>query len=129
MRRARKSALTRPRGFTLLEVVIALAIVSLVLVALVRTAGLGAQALAHERDLTLGNWVAANVLADVRLREGYPAIGQRDGRQRMAGREWRWELTVQGTDEPTIRRLDVRVFVPGDDEAPLTSLVGFAGPR
>ena len=118
-----------PRGFTLLEVVIALAIVALVLVALVRTAGLAAQALSHERDLTLGNWVAANVLAEVRLREGYPSVGQRDGRQRMGGREWRWELTVQGTDEPTIRRLDVRVFVPGDDEAPLTSLVGFAGQR
>jgi type II secretion system protein I/type II secretion system protein H len=124
-----EAAVTRARGFTLLEVVVALAIVALALVGLSRVAGLGAAALDHQRDVTLGSWVAANVIADVRLREGFPPPGKRDGTQRMADRDWRWELTVQDTDEPTIRRLDVRVFAPGRDDAPLTSLVGFAGQR
>lgn len=116
-------------GFTLLEVLIALAIVALALVALVRTAGIGADAVAHQRDVTLANWVAANVLADLRVRERVPAIGRRDGTQAMGRREWRWEAVVQSTDEPSIRRIDVRVFAGTDEESSVVTLVGFAAQR
>ncbi|HVF35616.1 MAG TPA: type II secretion system minor pseudopilin GspI [Candidatus Saccharimonadia bacterium] len=118
------------RGFTLIEVVIALAVVALALLALVRTAGLGARALAHERESTLAHFVAANVLAETRIGAGFPGVGRREGRATMGPREFRWELVVQGTQEPAIRRLDVRVFAAGDPEdAPLASMSGFAGQR
>lgn len=120
----------KPRGFTLIEVVIALAVVALALLALVRTAGLGARSLAHERESTLAHFVAANVLAEARLSREFPAVGRREGRAPMGMREYRWELVVQGTQEPAIRRLDVRVFADGrDDDAPLASMSGFAGQR
>jgi general secretion pathway protein I len=116
-------------GFTLLEVLIALAVIALALVALVRTAGVGADALAHERETTLASYVAANVLADVRLREIFPPTGKREGYQRQGARDWRWELVVQGTSEPALRRLDVRVFHSGEASDPVFTLVGFAGQR
>jgi len=120
----------RRRGFTLIEVVIALAVVALALLALVRTAGLGARALAHERDATLAGLVAANVLAETRINERFPNFGQREGRATMGPNEYRWELVVQPTREPAIRRLDVRVFPTEPyDASPLASMSGFAGQR
>ena len=85
------------RGFTLLEVIVALAVIALALLALVRTAGLGAAALAHETDLTFAQFVAANVMSEARLREGAPALGRRDGIATMGPREFKWELVVQAT--------------------------------
>lgn len=118
------------RGFTLLEVLIALAVVSLVLVALVRTAGTSVRALDREREVTLATWVAANVLTEQRL-AGQPPLGKREGTQRLGDRDWRWQSVVQATDEPSIRRIDVRVYAArGDRDADsVATLVGFAGVR
>ena len=118
------------RGFTLIEVVIALAVVSLALLALVRTAGLGAEALAHQRETTYAGLVAANVLAETRVRERFPGTGRREGHATMAAREYRWQLVVQPTEEPSIRRLDVHVFpAESPDAAAIVTMTGFAGQR
>jgi general secretion pathway protein I len=122
-----------PRGFTLLEVLVAIVLLSLALTALVRLAGLEANATAHLRDSTLAQWVAANALAEARLREGFPALGSRNGEARMGGRRWQWRMQVQATDDASIRRLEVQVFALVDgrdglsDDAPsVASLTGFA---
>lgn len=118
----------RARGFSLLEVLIALVIVALALFALVQSAGVSAVAIERERDVTFATWVASNVMADARL-TGAPPIGKREGRMRMGPREWFWQMVVQGTDEPSIRRLDVRVFADEQHDAPVASLIGFSGQR
>lgn len=120
----------RIRGFTLLEVLIALLILSLALVALVRTTALEARALAHVRDATLAQWVAANAIAEARLAEGVPASGRRTGSSVMGERRWRWRMESTTTQEPSIQRLDVAVYVDdagaeARDEA-VARLTGFA---
>lgn len=117
----------RARGFTLLEVLVALVLVAIALAALVRTAGSEARNLALLNEGTVAGWVAANVLTETRLRAGLPNPGQSDGRTSMAGRQWRWQLEVQSTALPDVRRLDVRVFA-GDNEQPAAALTGFATP-
>lgn len=97
------------RGFTLLEVLIALLILSLSLVAVIRLTTLHAQASAQLRETTLAQWVAANVIAETRVRGAFPETGRSDGETTMGLQRWRWELVVKGTDEPRIRRLDVTV--------------------
>jgi general secretion pathway protein I len=119
----------RMRGFTLLEVLVALAVVALALVALVRATGLSAAALSREREVTLATWVASNVVTDVRLAERIPEPGRREGSMRMGMRDWYWRLEVQGTDDPAIRRLEVGVFEDAARTRPVTSLTGFAGAR
>ncbi|HRQ66583.1 MAG TPA: type II secretion system minor pseudopilin GspI [Xanthomonadaceae bacterium] len=115
-----------PRGFTLLEVLVALVVLALSLTALVRLSGLEARALADLRERTVAHWVAANVLEETRLAEDWPATGRRSGSARMGGRDWRWELVVQDTEEPAIRRLDVTVRLAegGRGGAVLSGFVG-----
>lgn len=116
------------RGFTLLEVLVALLLLSLALVALVRLAGLDARATAQLHEATLAQWVAANVLAETRLRDGFPAVGRSNGESTMGGRRWRWTLEVSATDEPLIRRMDVDVVAleSARAEGSAARLTGFA---
>lgn len=119
----------RSHGFTLLEVLVALLLLSLALVALVRLAGLDARATAQLREGTVAQWVAANVLTETRLRDGFPAVGRSNGESTMAGQRWRWTLVVNATDEPGIRRLDVEVVAVDasrNDEGIAARLSGFA---
>jgi len=111
-------------GFTLLEVLIALVVVALALLALTRTAGGQVSSFDALRERTLAGWVAANVLSETRITTPFPPVGKRDGRMRMADREWRWTLEVKGTDDPDMRRLDVLVFA-GDAQQPSASMSGF----
>lgn len=115
----------RARGFTLIEVLIALAVVALALVALMRTAALQVQAADALRERTLASWVAANVLTETRLTTAFPPVGRSDGHTRMAGRDWRWVREVSATPEASIRRIDVQVHAAGDAQ-PAAVLAGFA---
>ncbi|MCX7556553.1 type II secretion system minor pseudopilin GspI [Xanthomonadaceae bacterium JHOS43] len=119
----------RARGFTLLEVLVALLLLSLALVALVRLAGLDARANSQLHEGTIAQWVGANVLAEARLRDGFPAVGSSNGETRMGGRRWRWTLVVNVTDEPSIRRMEVDVVAADagrDEDGVAARLSGFA---
>ena len=123
----------RARGFTLLEVLIALLILSLVLVALIRAAGLQAQALTHHRDSTLAQWVAANVAAELRA-QGAPPVGRQQGEMRMGPQRWRWQAETSDTDVERVRRMEITVFaaesesLAGSDADPVARLTAFATP-
>mgnify|MGYP002350763414 CR=1 FL=1 len=123
-------ACEKERGFTLLEVLVALLLLSLALVALVRLAGLDARATAQLREGTIAQWVAANALAEARLRDGFPAVGRSNGETTMAGRRWRWMLEVSATEEPLIRRMEVQVIPAGssfsEEDGIAARLSGFA---
>ncbi|WP_298854772.1 type II secretion system minor pseudopilin GspI [uncultured Aquimonas sp.] len=123
----------RARGFTLLEVLIALLILSLSLVALIRAAGLQAQALNHHRDSTLAQWVAANVAAELRA-QGAPPVGRQQGEMRMGPQRWRWQAETSDTDVERVRRMEITVFaadsgsLAGSDADPVARLTAFATP-
>ena len=115
-------------GFTLLEVLVALLLLSLALVALVRLAGLDARANAQLRTGTLAQWVAANVLVETRLKTPMPGIGRSNGETTLGGERWRWMLEVSATEESRIRRMDVTVTAVDDraDGGVAAFMTGFA---
>jgi general secretion pathway protein I len=123
---ARTDSGRRSGGFTLLEVLIGLVVLALALVALSRTAANQVNSFGALRERTFAGWLAQDVLTQSRLTNPFPDPGKTDGRRRFANRDWRYELEIESTDVPTIRRLDVRVFEADNMANPILSLTGFA---
>ena len=100
---------TRPRGFTLIEVLVALAIVSIALLALSQAGGrsLDTQYQLEQRSIAL--WVAANQLAEIELNKPVQP-GTRAGQVQMAGQDWRWQADIQPAPGDQLWRADVLVF-------------------
>lgn len=116
------------RGFTLVEVLVALAIISVALLAALRAAGQATQAVDELRMRLFAGWVAQNRLAEHRARGDWLALGISRGVQRQAGADFAWREEVIGTPNPAFRRVDVFVTVPttpSGDARVLARLTGF----
>jgi general secretion pathway protein I len=114
-------------GFSLLEVLIALAVLALALFALTRSAALAVQSTAHREETLLASVVAGNVLTRIRLAEASPAPGRREGSERQGGREFHWRAVVVESDLPGIMRIEVAVAVDPARNDSRVRLGGFAG--
>lgn len=113
-------------GFTLIEVLIALAIISIALLAALRAAGQGVATLDDLRSRLLAGWVAENLLAEHRARGAWLPLGIRRGSEREGGIEFGWREEVVATPHPAFRRVDVFVFAaPGADARALAHLTAF----
>lgn len=114
----------RARGFTLLEVLVALLVVAIAVAALARV---GAQSLSTQGDAearTMALWVASNVIAELRLDP--PAPGERrQGRSPMGQQDWHWEALIQPAPGNQMLRVDVAVFNEPGDPGPVLSHTGF----
>lgn len=116
------------RGFTLIEVVVALIVVSLGMLAVIETVGSTARNSSYLRDKTIAHWVAMNKLTEVRLQANAPAIDKSSDEVEMAGREWRWTVEVKQTPVETIRRIDVSVRpAEAPEKSSMASVSGFFG--
>jgi len=116
----------RQRGFTLLEVLIALTVLALSMGAIIKSTGDYTGNESWLRDRTLATWVARNVLVQFQVERTWPEVGERKGTQDMGRREWRWLARVSQTEERELRRLDVEVYLlDADDDEPVTVLSGF----
>ena len=104
------NAVRRSRGgFTLIEVLVALAIVAIGMAALMTALTSSASTTAYMRDKTLAEWVALNQIEAVRLKLQRPQKGESDGDAEMAGRKWKWHQEVMETEVKGIMRVDVSV--------------------
>lgn len=114
------------RGFTLLEILVALAVLALSMGAVIKATSEYTGNTAHLRDRTFANWVARDVLNEFQVTGEWPPVGERKGSSAMGQHEWRWVARISQTDEQELRRLDVEVMPPDEDaSAPVTVLSGF----
>jgi len=114
----------RAHGFTLLEVLVALAIVAVALIAVVRALGQSIDLGAGLRDRTLALWVAENRLNQHYLLRDWPDTTTTDGTVDTNGRTWRWREIVSTTEVADMRRVDVEIRLQEDGGA-LARLSGF----
>lgn len=112
-------------GFTLIEVLVALAIVAIALMSALRAAGQGTNTVGELRSRLLAGWVAENLLAEHRARRDWPPLGIQRGSGREGGLDFTWREEVISTPNPAFRRVDVRVFTPADESHSLAHLAGF----
>ena len=89
-------------GFTLVEVLVSLAILAIICGALIQTAGANASNAARLRDRAVAEWVASNRLAELQLSLSFPEVGSRTGEDEMLGTQWFWKtLSLIHISEPT----------------------------
>ena len=116
----------RRTGFTLIEVLVALAIISIALLAALRAAGQGTTNVGELRARLLAGWVAENILAEHRARGDWMALGIQRGKEREGGIEFAWREEVIATPNTAFRRVDVFVFAAPEESRALAHLTGFA---
>ncbi len=114
------------RGFTLLEVMVALAILALTLGAMIKAGGASAHNVAMLRDRTLASWVASNKVNEALLQREWSEPGSRADTVTLGNREWYWEVRIGKTSDPELRRVEVAVR-DRKDAAPLVELIAFKG--
>ena len=115
----------RNDGFTLVEILVSLAILSIILGALIQTAGTNASNAALLRDRAVAEWVASNRLAELQLVPSFPETGSRTGDEEIFGNRWYWKTIVQKVEDEDLRRVDVEVRRVEDDNNPIVTVAGF----
>ena len=124
MRRGKHAA------FTLIEVLVALAIVSIGMLAVIQAVSQTVDNAAYLRDKTLAHWVAMNQLTLMRLNQAPTVKGTSSGDADMAGQRWRWSAEVTQTAIDSMLRIDITVrAADADEHSQLATLTGFLGQR
>jgi general secretion pathway protein I len=115
-------------GFTLIEMLVALAIFSLAALALLRLEGATVKTTAQLQEQGLAEIVARNLAVEALTDPVAPAMGVRNGEAINAGRRWRWTRLTALSPEPRIQQIAIRVQAP-DSPASATLVVFRRGPE
>lgn len=115
----------RQCGFTLLEALVALAVIAIGLSAAMRAIGMATESTAELRQRQLALWVADNQLAEIRARGQFPDFGSTQGDADQAGEKFHWQTDIKPGFHPLFRHVDIRVSSAGSTML-LARLSGFA---
>ena len=127
--------LSRQRAFTLLEVLVALAIFATVAAAVLTAAASSARNAARLEEKALAGWIADNQLVELQLQRPSPGTGRNQREVSYAGRDWQLQEAIDSTSDPAMRRVTLWV-APRDrrssdsiEERASLVLTGFIGVR
>lgn len=112
-------------GFTLVEVLVAMTIVAVSLLAALRVATQGTNHVGELHARLLAGWVAADRLAEHHARGDWLGVGVLTGAEREGTLAFGWREVVSATPSPAFRRVDVYVFEPTQPAHFLAHIAGF----
>ncbi|MBB5210452.1 type II secretion system minor pseudopilin GspI [Microbulbifer hydrolyticus] len=119
--RPRRAGWMRQRGFTLVEVLVALVIFGVIAASVLKTLQDSVRQQAALEERLTANWVAQQALAEIRLRTDWPPLGKKTEKVLLADREWQVTAEVKTTNEPKMRHIVVQVGRP-EAEAPILTI-------
>jgi len=114
-------------GFTLIEILVALAIIAVALSAGMRALAQATDSASALKSRTLALWVAQNRLAAAQIAIPWPAIAAYEGDASQAGVRFLWRASVTSTPNPSFRKIEITVAAPDLPEYELARLVGYLG--
>jgi general secretion pathway protein I len=97
------------QGFTLIEVLVALAVLALGMMAVVKALSEYSDQAAYTEQKTLASWIATNKLTELSVGPAWPQLGDSDEDVEFASQQWRCTIKVSKTDVTNLRRVDVSV--------------------
>jgi general secretion pathway protein I len=115
----------RAAGFTLIEILVAVAILAVALAATTRAASIATDGAMEIRERLLATWAAQNRLAEMRARGVFPSPATTRMETTQGGLALVIEETVNETPNPTMRRVDLAVSEARDPARVLTRLAGY----
>ena len=115
------STLVDFRGFTLLEMLVALAIVSVGLLSVSEALSRAVTVNEGLEERTVAVWIAGNKMAELRMSREFSASGENSSSVSMAGRNWKVVENYYSTSDPDIARIVVSVFIEGEEASILNS--------
>lgn len=114
-------------GFTLLEVLVALAIVGLGMIAVFTQLNQSLLATSRLRDKTLANWIAVDRITELRITGQFPEVSERTDELEMARSTWAYTVKVSQTPVEKLRRVDVSVSFADAPDNVVATVTGFIG--
>ena len=121
------------QGFTLIEVMVALAVVAIALPALLFLLFQQLDGAEYLRQRSVASWIAEDKLGELRLivaRQGALPEGEITGETEVLDQDWSWWIDQEGTEVPGFIRVEINVARGIDqDPAPLHTLVAFLAPE
>lgn len=114
-------------GFTLIEVMAALAVFAIAGISLMHVSAENARAATRLQEVTFARIVAENVMIETAMAQTEAASGAEEGEVNMAGVDWTWRREILPTGNPALRRVEVTVSLAGTDRQAAV-LSGFIGP-
>lgn len=114
----------RAHGFTLIEVLVALGIVGVALLAGLQASNALTRNVQRQADSALAQLCAQNEFVRLRLSSQMPAVGDSSSDCTQAGRILQVRLTVRPTPNPSFRRVDAQVFAQSYPVLSLSTIVG-----
>jgi general secretion pathway protein I len=103
-------------GFTLIEVMVALVIVALGMMAVNTQLNRYTVAATYVEEKTLASWIATNKLTELSIAPTWPSVGDYEEDVEFAGQQWRCEVLVEETPVTNLHRVDVSVRLLADPE-------------
>ncbi len=116
----------RNRGFTLIEVLVALVVATLALGAVLAAVSQMADTGLTLRERTYASWIGQNKITELRLANVIPDVSESNGEIEYAGQEWAWTANISETGIENLFRVDVDISRPGSDDI-IRSVIGFIG--